>query len=77
MEQPFFNFELFTPVVTFESQNLSDVLVSLFDYEILPMSIITNKDNPVFDAIVDKRALGATPIVSVIIPIRYLNQFLA
>ena len=77
MEQPFFNFELFTPVVTFESQNLSDVLVSLFDYEILPMSIITNKDNPVFDAIVDKRALGATPIASVIIPIRYLNQFLA
>lgn len=77
MEEPFFNFELFAPIVTFESQDLSDVLASLFDYEILPMSIITNKDNPVFDAIVDKRALRSTPIASVIIPIRYLKTFLA
>lgn len=78
MEKPFFNFELFTPIVMFENQDLSNVIGTLFDsYEVLPMSIIYNKGNPVFESIVDERPEGGSPIVSVIIPIRYLNQFIA
>ena len=69
-----FNFEIFEPIVISDADSLSIVLNDLYDVDVYPLQIITDKTHSVFQDI--NLPHNIKPKI-IILPIRYLIKFLA
>lgn len=68
-----FNFELLGPIVIFDDRLLSNTLEQLYELEIYPLQIITDKNHSIFKDI--PMPDNMKPKI-IILPFRYLIKFL-
>ena len=73
-----FNFEVLPPIIIFNDYSLIKVLEEIYDMNVYPMSIIKDKNSPVFKAAEGGKTRDKVINLDyVILPIRYKTEFLA
>lgn len=71
----FDNIELPGPILVFDINRLGEAIRDIYDMDYYPVSIITDKSNPMF--LEAKSHYPKENIDCIIIPCRYLTTFLA
>jgi hypothetical protein len=68
-----FNFELLGPIVVFDAKSLSMIISELYDIEVYPLQIISDKTHSIFQNMNLPDNLKAEIII---LPFRYKKKFL-
>lgn len=73
-----FNFEFLPPVMVFEDYPMSQIMKELYEMDVFPMAIVTDKSSEMFEAANKcKPKSKKIKINCIILPIRYKTEFLA